>query len=144
MKLFTNFSSLTFAILAVVFGASVMAQEQDTPAISKELLAKTTSELTTKCKTPPQQPNIPNGTKATMDEMLAAQKAIKAYQAESLNYRSCLDSTLAAWDTQGGTPEEISQKKDVAVVIFNRSVADEEEVANLFNTALRAYKSKPQ
>ena len=111
MKLFTKFSSLTFAFLAVVFSASVMAQEQDTAAVSKEVLAKITTELTSKCKTPPQQPNIPNGTKAAMDEMLAAQKSIKAYQAESLNYRTCLDGAMAAWDTQGGTPEEIAQKK---------------------------------
>ncbi|OGT78698.1 MAG: hypothetical protein A3J35_00105 [Gammaproteobacteria bacterium RIFCSPLOWO2_02_FULL_52_10] len=136
MKLFTIFSSLTISILVAVFNVSAIAQEQNPTSIS--------SELTTKCNNYPQQPNIPNGTKATMDEMVAAQKTIKAYQAEAQTYRSCIDSVMAAWDSQGGTEEEIGQKKDIAVAWYNRSIADEEEVANLFNTALRAYKGKPQ
>ena len=134
MKLKTILSGLTFSILVAVFGVSAIAQDQGDTSIS--------SELTTKCKSYPQQPNIPNGTKASMDEMVAAQKAIKAYQAQAQSYRSCLDGVMAGWDSSGGIPDEIGQKKDIAVAFYNRSVADEEEVANLFNTSLRAYKGK--
>ena len=136
MKLLTIFTGLTFTVLAAVFSVPAMAEDQDATSVSSELMAK--------CNNYPKQPNIPNGTKATMDEMVAAQKVIKAYQAEALTYRSCVNKTMASWDTQGGTDEEIGKKKDIAVTWYNRSVADEEEVANLFNTALRAYKGKPQ
>lgn len=138
MKFLTIFTSLTITILATTYSVTTTAQEQDNTA------TVAATELKTKCSNYPKQPNVPNGMKATMDEMVAAQKAIKAYQADAQNYRTCVDGVVAAWDTQGGTEEALGKKKAVAVDFHNRSVQDEEEVANLFNTALRAYKGKSQ
>jgi hypothetical protein len=135
MKFLTVFTRLIIACTALAFSVTATAQEQAAAG------ASASGELAEKCKYP-QQPSIPNGTKATMDEMVTAQKAVKSYQAEAQSYRTCVDGVMAAWDSQGGTEEEIGQKKDIAVTFYNRSVADEEEVANLFNSAIRAFKGK--
>jgi len=138
MKFLTILTGLTISILAAAYSVTAAAQEQD------NTVTTAATELKTKCNNYPKQPNVPNGMKATMDEMVASQKAIKTYQAEAQNYRSCVDGVVAAWDTQGSADEELVKKKGVAVEFHNRSVQDEEEVANLFNTAIRAYKGKSQ
>lgn len=135
MKLSNVFKSLILIISATIFSTSVMAEES------------ASGEVNGKCGAAPQQPNIPNGMKAKMDEMLAAQKNIKAYQAESQKYRACIDELLANWDNQSPADDEdakkeMAQKKEIAVAFYNRSVSDEEDVANLFNTAIRAFKGK--
>jgi hypothetical protein len=136
MKLLNNFTSLIITVMATVFSFTALAQ---TPAPA----SSASGEVTSKCKYP-QQPNIPNGTKADMEEMMAAQKSVKAYQADAQLYRDCIDGIMAAWDSSGGTPEEIGEKKGIAVEFYNRSVADEEEVANMFNSSIRAFKGKPK
>lgn len=135
MKLSNVLLSLIFIISATIFSASAMAQES------------ASGEVTGKCGAAPQQPNIPNGMKASMDDMLAAQKNIKSYQAQSQKYRACIDELIAEWDNQAADADddaknEAAQKKDIAVAFYNRSVSDEEDVANLFNTAIRAFKGK--
>jgi len=135
MKFSNVFTGLIIIISATIFNATVMAQES------------ASGEVTGKCGATPQQPNIPNGMKASMDDMLAAQKDIKGYQATSQQYRACIDELMAIWDNQANgadddAKKEIAQKKDIAVAFYNRSVSDEEDVANLFNTAIRAFKGK--
>ena len=135
MKFSNVFLSLIFIVSATIFSASAMAEDS------------ASSEVNGKCGAAPQQPNIPNGMKASMDDMLAAQKSIKAYQADSQKYRACIDELMAEWDNlatdaDDDAKKETAQKKDIAVAFYNRSVSDEEDVANLFNTAIRAFKGK--
>ena len=122
-------------ILTGVFTTTAMAEES------------TSGEVTGKCGATPQQPNIPNGMKASMDDMLTAQKNIKDYQANSQKYRACIDELMAEWENQGKDADDdakkvIAQKKDIAIAFYNRSVSDEEDVANMFNTAIHAFKAK--
>ena len=42
----------------------------------------------------PALPTLPDGATATMDQMLAGQKAVKEYQAANSEYRACLDPQL--------------------------------------------------
>ena len=135
MKLSNLFLSLIFIISATIFSATVMADDS------------ASNEVAGKCGNSPQQPNIPNGMKASMDDMLSAQKQIKDYQASAQKYRACIDEIMAEWDNQtkdadDDAKKDIAQKKDIAVAFYNRSVSDEEDVANLFNTAIRAFKGK--
>jgi|TARA_B110000908_G_C9842653_1_gene266346 hypothetical protein len=78
-----------------------------------------------------------------MEQMLAGQKAVKAFQAANTDYRSCLDPlvTAAEVDAAGDSPgpdlkATLAQLNDD----YNASVSAEEEVANEFNVALREYK----
>ena len=131
MKILIRFLRLFFILIIGIAAYSAMAAD------SKSAFG----ELSEKC-TYPQQPSIPNGSKASKDEMLAAQKSIKEYQAQAQDFRTCIDNMIAVWDSQGGEADEIALKKTTAVDFYNKSVADEEQVADLFNTAIRAYKTK--
>ena len=126
MKLSINLTSL---IVLSVFSVAGMAQQS------------ASGEVTEKC-TYPQQPAIPNGTKADMDEMLEAQSAVKKYQTSAQDFRNCIDGVMATWKAAGGDEEQLSQKTEIAVSFYNRSVADEEEVANMFNRAREAFLAK--
>ena len=74
--------------------------------------------------TAPATPTMPDGATATMEQMLAGQKAVKEYQAANTNSPG---------------PEltnALSQLNDD----YNASVSSEEAVADGFNAALRDYK----
>ena len=47
------------------------------------------------CNYPKMNVDIPNGTSATMEEMVAAQASFKAYNADMDAYLACLDGELA-------------------------------------------------
>ena len=92
--------------------------------------------------TEPSKPSIPNGSTATMEEMVAAQTAVKAYQASMESYRSCLDvymkslkPALSEGESEAGASYLASNRN------FNSSVSEEEEVAAEFNDAIKAYKA---
>ena len=93
-------------------------------------------ELTDKCVYP-QQPSIPNGSKASEAELVDAQKRMKAYLAEGNEFIACLDNIETTW-----TEEEAVEKKPIAIMFHNRVVDDMNEVAELFNSAVRAFKGK--
>jgi hypothetical protein len=93
--------------------------------------------------TAPAVPSLPDGSTATMDEMLKGQKAVKDFQAANSEYRACLDplvaeaETAAAGDSPG--PELVENLKKLNED-YNGSVSREEELANQFNSELREYK----
>jgi hypothetical protein len=95
-------------------------------------------EAMAKCP-PPAKPEIPNGRTATEEQMLAAQKAVKTYQAENGKYTSCLASLEQSW---GDAATE--EQKAVIVIFHNRAIDEETGVADLFNQAVRAFKGKNQ
>ncbi|MCB1706270.1 MAG: hypothetical protein KDI17_15505 [Halioglobus sp.] len=93
--------------------------------------------------TAPAAPTLPDGATASLEEMLAGQKAVKDYQAANSEYRACLDpkvtaaQTAAAGDSPGPELVEALQKLNDD---YNASVSEEEKVAEQFNTELREYK----
>ena len=44
----------------------------------------------------PASPELPDGANASMEEMLAGQQAVKAFQTENLEYMDCLENRLKA------------------------------------------------
>ncbi|MEZ5503025.1 MAG: hypothetical protein R3E50_10335 [Halioglobus sp.] len=94
--------------------------------------------------TAPSLPTLPDGTTATLEQMLTGQKAVKDFQAANSAYRECLDPLVSAAEVQaaGDSPSEeaqatLKQLNDD----YNGSVSREEELADKFNTELRNYKA---
>ena len=54
-----------------------------------------TSALAADCEAPA-TPELPDGATASMEQMLAGQKAVKAFQAANLEYMKCLEPGLTA------------------------------------------------
>lgn len=96
----------------------------------------------------PQRPEIPDGSTASKEQVIAAQKAVKAYQADMVNYRECIDaeSTARIAELEIGQADEetINNSRMAAAKKYNASVDDEELIVALFNEAVRAYKAKGQ
>lgn len=93
-------------------------------------------EAMAKCP-PPAKPEIPNGRNATEEQMLAAQKAVKAYQTANSKYTSCLSSLEQSWG------DDASEERKAVIVIFhNRAIDEETSIADMFNQSVRAFKGK--
>lgn len=87
----------------------------------------------------PTAPIIPDGNVASQDELIAAQKAMKTFQAVLGDYRSCLDEMTSVIDLES---EEGLTAKVANDTLYDSSVVAEEGVAEQFNAAVRAYKAK--
>ena len=44
----------------------------------------------------PEAPTMPDGASSTMEDMLAGQKAVKAFQAANIDYLSCVEKAMNA------------------------------------------------
>mgnify|MGYP006076878341 CR=1 FL=1 len=110
----------TSTFIALLAGATLVNAACDTPAV----------------------PSAPDGSTATLDEMIAGQQAVKAFQAEAQEYRICLDeemliSKAAAGEGDSEAKEDYKAQTDA----YNASVSAEESVAGAFNSAIGAYKA---
>lgn len=137
MKFSNVFLGYILVILVGIFSATAMADES------------ASGEIINKCGATPPMPSIPNGMKASMDDMLAAQKKIKAFQAEAQKYRACVGQFIDQWGKQAKDPDAdddaksaAGEKASIATNFYNQSVSDEEDVANMFNTAIHAFNGK--
>jgi len=126
MRLLKVFSALT-AVLCLSMHPLVQAQSSDESVIG---------EITRACP-PPEMPSIPNGKQASKEEMLAAQKNVKAYIASGDEFLACQESVEARW-----SEEELPSKKPISNMLHNKVVDNMTEVADLFNSALQAYKGR--
>lgn len=93
--------------------------------------------------TMPTAPTLPDGSTATLEEMLAGQTAVKAYQAANTEFRTCLEPEVAAAQTAaaGDSPgPELLAALQALNDQYNASVSEEEKVAEQFNAELREYK----
>ena len=96
----------------------------------------------------------PDGNTATKDEMIAAQKLVKAYNEDIKTYTDCLKSENAdAMKADGKKPEKERMTKDqkdeldkVVVQKNNAAVDEAQAVTDRFNEQIRAFnaKSKPK
>lgn len=87
----------------------------------------------------PSGPIIPDGNVASQDELVAAQKAMKAYQDKLVGYRGCLDKEQAALDPEA---EDTAEKSAEISAEYNTSVDAEAVMAEEFNVAVRAFKAR--
>ena len=79
---------------------------------------------------------VPDGKTSTMEQMLAGQAQVKAYQTAMNEFLACIDAEAAA---QGETaPEEF---KSLMIARHNAAVAEMEGVAAAFNDQIKAYRA---
>ncbi len=96
--------------------------------------------------TPPKAPtSFPDGKKATLEEMVAAQKLVKQYVAEVEDvYLKCVDSEPNPVPAEGATADQKKAyiaKEAAKAKQHNAGVADEEKVSGQFNEQIKIYKA---
>ena len=97
------------------------------------------------CQVPKNEVKIPDGTKATKEEMLATQRSIKDADAAIKIYTDCLKTEQDAKIAAGGEQMKEEAKVKINADYANRQNAAVEKlqkVADKFNVELRAYKAK--
>jgi Skp family chaperone for outer membrane proteins len=91
------------------------------------------------CTAPDTGIQIPNGLTATLDEMKAAQAAVRTLNAAVSDYTACLqqeqDAKVAAGGDKAKIQKEYAKRNDTEVDKL-------QQVADKFNAELRAYKTK--
>jgi len=127
---------IIFAVLVLMTSAVALAQEDKMEDGSKVILPVNLQS----CKVPYATPPIPEN--ATKEDLLKAKKLIGGFQAEMLEYRTCLGvETEEKLDSLQDNPE-LNQGNVMAILnAYDYSVTKEEQVATAFNEALRAYKA---
>jgi hypothetical protein len=82
-------------------------------------------------------PNLPDGNTASMEEMVAGQKAVKEFIAEGTAYQGCLDAEEAA-----AGEDEAPEAKAARLAHYNSVATEQEAVAAEFNAAIKAFKAR--
>jgi rhamnose utilization protein RhaD (predicted bifunctional aldolase and dehydrogenase) len=92
----------------------------------------------------PERSTIPNGSKATKDEMVAGQKGVKKYMADMEEYLACIDEEDKLDRAGIEKPDAIvmAQREEMLVKKHNAAVEDMEKVAARFNEEVRDYKDR--
>jgi cyclophilin family peptidyl-prolyl cis-trans isomerase len=80
-------------------------------------------------------PPLPQAATATLEEMVEAQRQVRAFVASGESYLGCLSELIDDEDRN-------AEDRNVGVVEHNRMVTVMEEVASSFNRELRAFKSR--
>ena len=101
--------------------------------------------LAAECTAPDTSITIPNGSKATKDELLAARRAVNDYDASVKTYTECLktaqDAELAA---AGDKITDDQRSKIVAKYVQKSNVEVDklQKLADKLNAEIRAFKAK--
>jgi len=114
---------------------SVTAEDKkELTAEEKEALKARAGELNRTCIYP-DKPSIPDGKNSTEEEMIEAQKKMKAFIAKGNEYIECLKKVEKNWG-EDATEDD----RALVVVLHNKAVDEMKSVADLFNSAVRAFK----
>ena len=92
----------------------------------------------------PQRIEIPNGSSATKDEMVAGQSGVKKFMADMEKYLKCIEDEDNRNRAGIEEPDPIveAQRDEMLVKKHNAAVEDMEKVAALFNDEVRSYKNR--
>lgn len=95
----------------------------------------------------PERPAMPDGSSASMEQMLEGQKSVKAFQSSNMDYMKCLEDRFNMAQKEADSASDDTVKAEAqkvyteAIEAYNAAVSAEEEVAGDFNVALRAYRA---
>ena len=90
----------------------------------------------------PVTPASPDGGSATLEEMIAAQGDVKAFQEANAEYLECVDSQMSVEQASIDEGDESAKERfALAAADYNAAVSREEQVAGDFNAAIKAYKA---
>ena len=97
------------------------------------------------CTAPSNEVKVPNGASATKDEMVAAQHAVKDYNAAVKDYIDCITKEMDAKVAAGGDKLNDADRQKISkeyADMQNAAVERVQKVADKFNVELRAWKAK--
>jgi hypothetical protein len=114
------------ALLAIAFATATAAAYADCPY--------------------PQAPTkLPDGATATLEDMVAGQKTVGAYQKAINDYTACIDKELDDAIAKGGDKLKPQQKQDMQRVEaqkHNAAVDQLQAIADRFNEQVKVYKAR--
>jgi len=92
----------------------------------------------------PHRVDVPNGSTATKDDMIAGQKGVKSYMASMEQYLACIEADEAQAVLGMGDVDEDTkrQREDMFNKKYNAAVEEMNLVAEEFNVQVRAYKDR--
>ncbi|MBV9727439.1 MAG: hypothetical protein JO299_19955 [Gammaproteobacteria bacterium] len=108
-------------------------------------LAVATATAYADCPYPQAPAKIPDGATATLEEMVAGQKAVGEYQKAISDYTTCIDKELDDQIAKGGDKLKADDKKKMQQVEaqkHNAAVDQLQAVADRFNEQVKVYKAR--
>jgi hypothetical protein len=114
------------------------------------LAALATGSAHAACTYPKAPENIPDGNTATLDQMVAAQKAVRQFDQEIGAYTACLklesDTAQQQVDKSEDDPKKKEEQKKelerMQIQKHNAAVEEDEALAARFNEQLKVFKAK--
>ncbi|MGB6603230.1 MAG: hypothetical protein WBE65_02910 [Steroidobacteraceae bacterium] len=97
------------------------------------------------CPYPSTPDKIPDGATATLDEMLAGQKAINTYNKAVNDYVACIDKQLDDDIAKQGDklkPQQKSEMQRVEAQKHNAAIDQLQSIADRFNEQVKAFKAR--
>jgi hypothetical protein len=109
------------------------------------LLALLAGPVHAACSYPTAPTKVPDGSTATLAEMVAAQKLVKKFDEEINAYTACIKLEENAQLAKGGdklTAEQKSAIEQQQAQKNNAAVDEDQKVADRFNEQIRIFKAK--
>jgi hypothetical protein len=97
------------------------------------------------CPYPPAPDKLPDGATATLQDMLAGQKAVADYNKAVNDYVACIDQEVDAAIAKGGDkikPEQKADMQRVETQKHNAAIDQLQKVADRFNEQVKVFKGK--
>jgi len=97
------------------------------------------------CPYPAAPEKLPDGSSATLEEMVAGQKAVRAYDKAINDYVTCIDHELEAAIAKGGDQLKPQQKTDMQHVEaqkHNAAIDQLQNIADRFNEQVKVFKAR--
>ncbi|MFZ1098471.1 MAG: hypothetical protein WAN26_03590 [Steroidobacteraceae bacterium] len=97
------------------------------------------------CAYPAAPDKIPDGATATLDEMLAGQKAVNVYNKAVNDYVTCIDKQLDDNIAKQGDklkPEQKTEMQRMEAQKHNAAIDQLQSIADRFNEQIKVYKAR--
>ena len=97
------------------------------------------------CPYPQAPAKLPDGATATLEEMIAGQKTVQAYEKAINEYNACIDKALEEQIAQKGDqlkPEDKAKMQQLEAQKHNAAVDQLQSVADRFNEQVKIYKAR--
>jgi outer membrane murein-binding lipoprotein Lpp len=97
------------------------------------------------CTYPSAPAKLPDGASATLEDMVAGQKAVKDYDKSIKEYVDCIDKELEEKIAKGGDklkPEQKTDMQKVEAQKHNAAIDQLQNVADRFNEQVKVFKAR--
>ena len=98
-----------------------------------------THSLNAECNYPKKDFVIPSGSNSTEPEMVKVMNKVKDYQASLSSYRACLEEDIKKISPES---EAYAELESMMTQRFNASITEEENLAEEWGAAVRAFKAQ--